>query len=273
MLVVANGRISVFLNAEIYLTFSLFTYTSTHIELVSIPWLLWITRRWTWEYRLSLHDSDFVSFGYIPRRLLDHMVVLFLSSWGTSILPSIVAALIYIPTYTVPEFHFLHILTSILLSLVFLITNILTSVSSVHSLSRVFYSLGPHGLLHIRLLCPSSAPGTCSNSCPLSRWCHPTISSSVVPFLSCLQSFPASGYFLMSQCFASGGQSIGASASVLPVNIQDWYPWALTGLISLLSKGLSRVFSNTTVQKHQFFGAQLSLWSNSHIHTWLLEKR
>ena len=95
MLVVANGRISVFLNAEIYLTFSLFTYTSTHIELVSIPWLLWIMRRWTWEYRLSLHDSDFVSFGYIPRRLLDHMVVLFLSSWGTSILPSIVAALIY----------------------------------------------------------------------------------------------------------------------------------------------------------------------------------
>ena len=99
------------------------------------------------------------------------------------------------------------------------------------------------------------------NSCPVSRWCHPTISSSIVPFSSCLQSFPASGSFPMSQFFAWGGQSIGvsASASVLPVNIQDWFPLGLTGWISLLSKGLSRIFSNTTVQKHQFFGAQLSL--------------
>ena len=101
----------------------------------------------------------------------------------------------------------------------------------------------------------------------------PTISSSVVPFSSCLQSFPTSGSFLMSWLFASGGQSIGVStsASVLPMNIQDWFPLGLTGLISLQSKGLSGVFSNTTVQKHQFFGGQPSLWSNSHIHTWLLE--
>ena len=108
-----------------------------------------------------------------------------------------------------------------------------------------------------------SSPRDCSNSCSLSWWCHPTISSSVVPFSSCLQSFPASGSFLVTQFFASGGQSIGASvsASVLPVNIQDWFSLELTGLISLQSKGLSRIFSNTTVQKHQFFGTQLSLWS------------
>ena len=114
----------------------------------------------------------------------------------------------------------------------------------------------------------------CSNSCPLSRWCHPTISSSVSLFSSCLQSFPASGSFPVSRLFTSGGQSIGASASasVLPINIRDWFPLGLAGLISLLSKGLWRVFSNTTVQKHQFFGAQPPLWSNSHIHTWLLEK-
>ena len=113
----------------------------------------------------------------------------------------------------------------------------------------------------------------CSDSCPSSRWCHPAILSSVVPFSSCLQSFPASGSFPMSQLFESGGQSIGvsASASVLPMNIQDWFPLGWTGWISLQSKGLSRVFSNTTVQKHQLFGAQLSLWSNSHIHTWTLE--
>ena len=115
--------------------------------------------------------------------------------------------------------------------------------------------------------CPSPAPGVYSNSCPLSWWCHLTIPSSVVPFSSCPQSFPASGSFQMSQFFTSGGQSIGilASTSVLPMNIRDWFPLGLTGLISFLSKGFSRVFSNTTVQKHQFFSAQLSLWSNSHI--------
>ena len=112
----------------------------------------------------------------------------------------------------------------------------------------------------------------CSNSCPLSPWCHPTISSSVAPFSSCLQSFPESGSFSMSWLFASSGQSIGALASVLLMNIKDWFPLGLTGLISLQSKGLPRVFSSTTVRKHQFFSIQPSLWSNSHIHTWLLEK-
>ena len=119
-------------------------------------------------------------------------------------------------------------------------------------------SLQPHRLHHVRLPCPSWTPRACSNSCPSSWWCHPTISSSVVPLFSCLQSFPASGFFPMSQLFTSGGQSIGASASVLLVNIKDWFPLGLTGWISLQSKGLSRVFSNSTVQKHQFFGAQLS---------------
>ena len=145
---------------------------------------------------------------------------------------------------------------------------------SQFSRSVVSDSLWPQVLQHTRLPCPSPTPRAFSNSCPLIGWCHPTISSSVIPFSSCLQSFPASGSFSMSQFFASGGQSIGVSAStsVLPMNIQDWFPLGLTDLISLQSKGLSRVFSNTTVQKHQFFSAQSSLWSNSHIHTWLLEK-
>ena len=147
-----------------------------------------------------------------------------------------------------------------------------------HSLSSVQFtqsdSLLPHGLQHARPPCPSPTPRDHSNSCPSSWWCHPTVSSSVVPFSSCLQSLPASGSFPVSQFFTSGGQSIGvsASSSVLPMNIQDWFPLGWTGLISLQSKGLSRVFSNTTVQKHQFFSAQLFLWSNSHIHTWLLGK-
>ena len=117
--------------------------------------------------------------------------------------------------------------------------------------SLVSDSLWPHGLLHARLPCPLPAPGACSNSCPLSQWCHPTISSSILPFSSCLQSFPASRSFPMSQFFTAGGQNTGVSApaSVLPMNIQDWFPLGLTGWISLLSKGLSRVFSNTTVQK------------------------
>ena len=149
------------------------------------------------------------------------------------------------------------------------------SLSSVQfSLSVVSDSLQPHGLQHARLPCASPNPGACSNLCSLSQWWHPTISSSVIPFSSCLQSFPASGSFPMSQFFISGCQRIGvsASASVLPMNIQDWFPLGWTGWISLQSKGLSRVFSNTTVQKHQFFGIQLSLQSNSHIHTWLLAK-
>ena len=120
-------------------------------------------------------------------------------------------------------------------------------------------SLWPHGLQHARLPCLSPSPGACSNSCPLTQWCHPTISSSVVPFSSCLQSFPASGSFPRSQSFTSGGQSIrvSVSTSVLPMNTQDWSPLGWTGWISFQSKGLSRVFSNTTVQKHQFFGAVL----------------
>ena len=117
-----------------------------------------------------------------------------------------------------------------------------------------------------RPVCPSLSPSVCSNSCPWSQWCHPTASSSVVPFSSCLQSCPTAVYVMYQ---ASGGQTIGASASVLPMNIQGWFPLGLTGLISLLSKGLSRVFSNTTVQKHQYFNTQLSLWSNSHIHPYM----
>ena len=134
-------------------------------------------------------------------------------------------------------------------------------------------SLWPHEPQHARPPCPSPTPRVYSNSCPLSQWCHPTISSSVVPFSSCLQSFPASGSFQMSQLFTSGGQNIGvsASASVLPMIIRDWSRLGWTGWISLQSKGLSRVF-NTTVQKHQFFGTQLSLESNSYIHTWILAK-
>ena len=139
-----------------------------------------------------------------------------------------------------------------------------SSVQFSHSV--VSDSLRPHEPQHTRPPCPSPTPGVYSNSCPSSRWCHPTISSSVVPF-SCPQYFPASGSFPMSQLFAWGGQHTGvsASASVLPMNTQDWSPLGWTGWISLQSKGLSRVFCNTTVQKHQFFGAQLSSQSNSHM--------
>ena len=147
---------------------------------------------------------------------------------------------------------------------------------SVHftSVAQLSDSLQPHGTYHARPPCPSPSPRVYPNSCPLSRWCHPTISSSVIPFSSCTQSFTASGSFQICQFFASGGQSIGisASTSALPVNTQDWSPLGWTDWISLQSKGLSRVFSNATVQKHQFFGTQLSSQSNSHIHIWLLEK-
>ena len=146
-------------------------------------------------------------------------------------------------------------------------------VSVQFSHSVMSDSLRPRGLQYARLPFPSPAPSVYSNSYPLSQWCHPTISSSVVPF-SYLQSFPASGSFPVSQFFTSGSQSIGVSAlaSVLPVNIQDWFPLGWTCWISLQSKGLSRVFSNTTVQKHQSFIFQPSLWSSSHFHTWPLEK-
>ena len=149
------------------------------------------------------------------------------------------------------------------------------SDSSVQfSRSLVSDSLWPYEPQHARPPCPSPTPGVHPNPCPLSQWCHPTISFSVIPFSSHPQSFPASGSFQMSQIFASGGQSIGVSAStlVLPMNSQDWSPLGWMSWNSLQSKGLSRVFSNTTVQKHQSFGTQLSSHSNSHIHTWPLEK-
>ena len=139
--------------------------------------------------------------------------------------------------------------------------NLLISSSVQFSRSVVSNSLRPHGLQHARPPCPSPTPRVCSNSCPLSQWWHTTISSSVVLFSSCPLSFPASGSFQMSQFLASGGQSIwvSASTSVLPMNIQDWFPLGWIGWISLQSKGLSKVFSNITVQKHQVFCAQLSL--------------
>ena len=142
------------------------------------------------------------------------------------------------------------------------------------SQSVVSDSLRPHESQHARPPCPSPTPRVNSNSCPSSQWCHPAISSSVIPFSSCPQSLPASGSFPMSQHFTWGGQSTGVSAlaSFLPKNTQDWSPLGWTGWISLQSKGLSRVFYNTTVQKHQFFGTQLSSQSNSHIHTWQQEK-
>ena len=145
---------------------------------------------------------------------------------------------------------------------------IFSSVQFSHSV--VSDSLRPHESQHARPPCSSPSPRVHSDSHPSSLWCHPAISSSVIPFSSCPQSLPASGSFPMSQLFSWGGQSTGVSASpsVLPMNTQDWFPLEWTGWISLQSKGLSRVFSNTTVQKHQFFGAQPSSQSNSHIHTW-----
>ena len=142
------------------------------------------------------------------------------------------------------------------------------------SRSVVSDSLWPHESQHPRPPCPSATLRVYPNPCPSSQWCHPAISFSVIPFFSCPQSFPALGSFPMSQLFAWGGQSIGVSAStsVLPMNTQDWSPLRWTGWIFLQSKGFSKVFSNTTVQKHQFFSAQLSSHSNSHIHTWPLEK-
>ena len=136
-------------------------------------------------------------------------------------------------------------------------------------------SLGPHGLQHARLLRLPLFPGVCSNSCPLSWWCSLTISLSTAPFSFCLQFFATSGSFPVSQLFTSGGLSIEApaSASVLPRNIHCWFPLGLTGLISLLSRGLSKVFSSTTIEKHQFFSAQPSLLSNSHMHAWAKENK
>ena len=142
------------------------------------------------------------------------------------------------------------------------------------SVAQSCLTLWSNGMQHARPPCPSPTPRVYSNSCLSIRWCHPTISSSGIPFSSRLQSFPASRSFPLSQFFVSGGQSIGvlALASVLPMNIQDWFPLWLTGLISLQSRRFSRVFLGFTVQKHQFFSAQPSFWSSSHTHAWLLEK-
>ena len=153
--------------------------------------------------------------------------------------------------------------------------NLLKNFSSVQfSCSAASDSLWPHESQHDTPPCPSPIPRVHTDSCPSSQWCHAAISSSVVLFSSCPQSLPASQSFPVNQHFAWGGQTFGvsASASVLPMNTQDWFPLGWTGWISLQSKGLKRVFSNTTVQKHQFFSAQLSSQSNSHIHTWPLEK-
>ena len=153
--------------------------------------------------------------------------------------------------------------------------NVSVQFSSVQSsCSVVSDSFWPHELQHARAPCPSPTTGVYPNSCPSSQWCHPAISSSAIPFSSCPQSFPASESFPMSQLFAWGGQIIGvsASASVLLMNTQDWSRLEWTGWIPLQSKGLSRIFSNTTVQKHQFFSAQPSSQSHSHIHTWPQEK-
>ena len=148
------------------------------------------------------------------------------------------------------------------------------SLSPVVQSLIVSDSLGPRGLQHAQLPCPLPSPRVCSNSRPSRRWCHPTISSSVVPFFARLQFFPASGSFPMSRFSVSGAQSIrvSASASVLPMNSQGWFPLGWTSWIFLLSKGLSKVSSSITFWKHQFFGSQPSLWSSSHIHSWLLEK-
>ena len=169
------------------------------------------------------------------------------------------------------SFWCLHVHSILLMNLYVL----LFSFSSLQfSRSVVSDSLQPHELQHARPPYPSPTPGVHPNSCPSSQWCHPAISSSVIPFTSCPQSLPASESFPMSQLFAWGGQIIGVSALALVLlkNTQGWSPLEWTGCISLQCKGLARVFSNTTVQKHQFFGAQLSSQSNSHIHTWPLEK-
>ena len=143
---------------------------------------------------------------------------------------------------------------------------------SLFSRQVVSNSLQPHGLQHAKPPFPSSSPGVCQSSCPLNLWCHPSISSSVALFYFYLQYFPASGSFPMSQLFASSDQSTGASASFLPKSIQGWFPLRLTSLISLLFKGLSRVFFSTTIWKHQFFSTLLYFLSSSHIRTWLLER-
>ena len=208
--------------------------------------------------------------------------------WATSLVPCILQIQVILCLYCWQVSYLLHHHSRLDIYLVIKEWGIGRHVQTLGSVSTCSYppsykkllffhwvtsnSLQPQGLQHTRLPCPSLSLRACSISCPSSRWCHPTISSSVVPFSSCLQFFPVLGSFPVSWLFASGDQSIGASASALPMNIQSWFPLGLAGLISLQSEGLSRVFSNTTIKKHQFFSTQISLWSNSQIHTWLLEK-
>jgi len=173
----------------------------------------------------------------------------------------------HIHTYIYEHIHiviFKKIGFVLLMATLIIKVKVLISLLLSFSHSVMSNTLWPHGLQHATLPCPLPSPRACSNSCPLSQWCHLIILCSVIPFSFCLQSFPVSWSFLMSWLFISSGQNIGASALVLPMNIQDWFPLGLTHLISLKSKGLSRVFSNTTVQKQQFFGTRSSLWSNSH---------
>ena len=245
--------------------------------------------------------------AYTEVELLGSMVTLFLTFWVISKLLFKVTIILYILISNLWGFQCLHILMLVFVQLFYynysrehevcafsllfpgdswcqrslnvLIDNlhIFFGELSIQILSVQFSrsvesdSLRPHGLQHARPPCPSPIPEVYPNSCPLSWWYHPTISFSVIPFSSCPQSFPASGSFQMSQFFSSGGQSIrvSASTSVLPMNTQDWSPLGWTGWIFLKSKGLAKVFSNTTVQKHQFCTAQLSLWFNFHIYTWL----
>ena len=183
------------------------------------------------------------------------------------------------------DFHLEVCILSLATSVIYLKLTIFLTLYSKIVIDFLLITFSSGKLLsHVQLFvtpctaaCQSSLPITSSQSLiklmSIELVMHPSISSSVIPFSFCLQSFPPSGSFPMSQPFASGGQSIGASASILPINIQDWFPLGLAGLISLQSKGLSSIFSSTTVQKHQFFSTQVSLWSNSHIHTWLLEKK
>ena len=199
-----------------------------------------------WKLFLVGNHTDFQGGWYCPKSVKSgHEICLYV--WNASITCSM--CIFSIKTITL---HIARLVHSLSCS-----SKLSNLKGALFSHSFVSNSWQPHGLQHSKLSCPSLFPGVCSDSCPLSRWCHPTISSSVTSFSSCPQSFPASGSFPTTWLFASGGQGIGAlaSASVLPMNIQDWFPLDWTDRISLQSKGYSRVFSNTTVQKHQFYGA------------------
>ena len=249
------------------------------MPVMSVGWGLirhrWASQKWSWCPAGILGNCPMCLLGTSPPSLLLHHawrggLVLpqpwihttkVLSHWATTVrLGQVSVTRDWVGTSSQQE-HWAQILSHC------------TAVTS-QTLIKLCLTLWSHGLQHTRLPCPPLSPGVHSNSCSLSQWCYLTISSSAAPFSCCLQSFPTSGTFLTSWLFASGGQSIGASASasVLPMNIQGWSPLGWTGLISLQSKGLSRVFSRATIWKLQFFSIQPSLWSNSDIHTRLREK-